>query len=43
MKKILLFFFIFQISFFTASAQYDLLSAKKNVIKGNYNFWVYTP
>lgn len=24
-------------------AQYDLLSAKKGVIKGNYNFWVYTP
>ena len=26
-----------------ASAQYDLLSAKKGVIKGGYNFWVYTP
>ncbi|MBQ8968464.1 MAG: dienelactone hydrolase family protein [Bacteroidaceae bacterium] len=24
-------------------AQYDLLSAKRNVIPGNYNFWVYTP
>ena len=24
-------------------AQYDLLSAKKEVIKGGYNFWVYTP
>lgn len=24
-------------------AQYDLLSAKKGVIKGGYDFWVYTP
>ena len=24
-------------------AQYDLLSAKKNVIRGGYDFWVYTP
>ena len=43
MKKILLLLVTFHLSFFTASAQYDLLSAKKNVIKGNYNFWVYTP
>ncbi len=27
----------------TAYAQYDLLSAKRNVIKDGYNFWVYTP
>lgn len=27
----------------SASAQYDLLSAKKNVIPNGYNFWVYTP
>jgi len=26
-----------------ALSQYDLLSAKKGVIKGGYNFWVYTP
>ena len=25
------------------SAQYDLLSAKKGVVKGGYDFWVYTP
>ncbi len=24
-------------------AQYDLLSAKRNVISGGYNFWIYTP
>lgn len=24
-------------------AQYDLVSAKKNVIPGGYNFWLYTP
>lgn len=27
----------------TSQAQYDLLSAKKGVIPGGYNFWVYTP
>jgi len=27
----------------TTQAQYDLLSAKKGVIPGGYNFWVYTP
>lgn len=27
----------------STQAQYDLLSAKKNVINGGYNFWVYTP
>lgn len=31
------------LSGFTARAQYDLLSAKRNIIPGNYNFWVYTP
>lgn len=37
-------FVIFQLSFSPASAQgTDLLSAKKNVIPGGYNFWVYTP
>lgn len=36
-------FIFFQLSFLPARAQYDLLSAKKGVIKGGYNFWVYTP
>ena len=37
-------FVILQLSFSTAGAQgTDLLSAKKGVIKGGYNFWVYTP
>ena len=27
----------------SVQAQYDLLSAKKGVIKGGYDFWVYTP
>lgn len=43
MKKILLIFLFSHFSFLICSAQYDLLSAKKGVIKGNYNFWVYTP
>lgn len=43
MKKILLIFLFSHVSFLICSAQYDLLSAKKGVIKGNYNFWVYTP
>lgn len=37
-------FVISLLSFSSASAQgTDLLSAKKNVIPGGYNFWVYTP
>ena len=37
-------FVILQLSFSTAGAQgTDLLAAKKGVIKGGYNFWVYTP
>ena len=43
MVKWLLPFYLFTFLPYTVSAQYDLLSAKKNVIKGNYNFWVYTP
>lgn len=27
----------------SAHAQYDLLAAKKGVVKGSYDFWVYTP
>lgn len=27
----------------SSHAQYDLLSAKKGVVPGSYNFWVYTP
>lgn len=38
---ILCFFLTFFIS--PVRAQYDLLSAKKNVIPDCYNFWVYTP
>ena len=34
---------LFLLLSWTARAQYDLLSAKRNVIPGNYNFWVYTP
>jgi predicted peptidase len=43
MKKVLSICFLLWIGIGTINAQYDLLSAKKNVIKGNYNFWVYTP
>lgn len=39
-----LLFILFCYSFSPACAQgTDLLSAKKNVIPGGYNFWVYTP
>lgn len=41
-KTILTLLLIFAVCL-TARAQYDLLSAKRNVIPGNYNFWVYTP
>lgn len=27
----------------TATAQYDFLTAHRGVIKGGYDFWVYTP
>lgn len=42
MKKILILLF-FLTCVFPLRAQYDLLSAKKNVIPNCYNFWVYTP
>lgn len=37
------FFFSFLLTPVSMMAQYDLLSAKTNVIRGGYNFWVYTP
>lgn len=43
MKKSLLIVLISVTLQLPSFSQYDLLSAKKNVIKGNYNFWVYTP
>ena len=27
----------------TANAQYDFLKAHRGVIKGGYDFWLYTP
>lgn len=42
MKKTLILLF-FLTCVFPLKAQYDLLSAKKNVIPNCYNFWVYTP
>ena len=42
MKKILILLLLTS-SLLPLQAQYDLLSAKKGVIKGCYNFWVYTP
>lgn len=42
MKKIIILLF-FLTCVFPLKAQYDLLSAKKNVIPNCYNFWVYTP
>jgi len=44
LKLVSLSFIIFHLSFSGVAAQgTDLLSAKKNVIPGGYNFWVYTP
>lgn len=44
LKLVSLSFIIFYLSFSGVAAQgTDLLSAKKNVIPGGYNFWVYTP
>ena len=44
LKLVGLSFIIFHLSFSGVAAQgTDLLSAKKNVIPGGYNFWVYTP
>ena len=42
MKKLLILLLLTS-SLLPLQAQYDLLSAKKGVIKGCYNFWVYTP
>ena len=44
LQSISLLFFIYYLSFSSAAAQgTDLLSAKKGVIPGGYNFWIYTP
>lgn len=43
MKKTGLLLLLALLTTLNAAAQYDLLSAKKGVIKGGYNFWVYTP
>ena len=43
-KKVISFLLLsFLLTPLSMMAQYDLLSAKKNVIRGGYNFWVYTP
>ena len=39
----LLLFCILAMDALSVSAQYDLLSAKKGVVPGSYNFWLYTP
>ena len=44
LRLICLSFIIFHLSFSSVAAQgTDLLSAKRGVIPGGYNFWVYTP
>lgn len=43
MKKIIGIQLLFMLWCMAAMAQYDLLSAKKGVAEGSYDFWVYTP
>lgn len=43
MRRALLTLVVLMLCGLAARAQYDLLSAKKGVVKGGYNFWVYTP
>ena len=43
MKQKLLSIFLLLAVVVSANAQYDLLSAKKGVVKNSYDFWVYTP
>ncbi len=43
MKQKLVCIFLLLASVVSMQAQYDLLSAKKGVIRGGYDFWVYTP
>ena len=43
MKKVIISLLILLTCAIPMQAQYDLLSAKKGVIKGGYDFWVYTP
>ncbi|MBQ9558465.1 MAG: phospholipase [Bacteroidaceae bacterium] len=42
-QKVLLLLLILSCTALVARAQNDRLAAKRNVIPGNYNFWVYTP
>lgn len=43
MKQKLVCILLLLASVVSMQAQYDLLSAKKGVIRGGYDFWVYTP
>lgn len=43
MKRIIILCWALTVCLMAANAQYDLLSAKKGVVKDGYNFWVYTP
>lgn len=43
MKKVIISLLALLTCVIPMQAQYDLLSAKKGVIKGGYDFWVYTP
>ena len=43
MKKCVYILLLLLLTSVSARAQYDLLSAKRNVIPNCYNFWVYTP